>query len=271
MADVVPPLDTANAPPIPAPRPAPGNQLTIPYLRNPQASLSLGRLDSDYHVVDFTLQIAGQDTLSTLTYNQMTALVTVNLGITLDQFIRMWKTILLKRANDVFEMEKRVRNATFIRLSRNLLLPGPLADLCHAIGGFSSPATGEVYHTVPPATPAVAPNWTVVDNDIVQLWNREMARMSPLYTMKEFPPLSQYDARPMMLTRRIAADNLCQVKSNTNDPKPTDALIRFVNDELYDQPGWYTDDNAHIELTRNMHLMDIQAGYVGSYTIQTNS
>lgn len=104
--------------------------------------MNFGRLDSDYTIVDHAVNINGQDTLPGMTYDQQSELTTIDLPIDRLMFIRVWKTLILKRLQDVFEQEKRVRAQHFVRLARNQLLPAPLADLLYALGSFHSPATG---------------------------------------------------------------------------------------------------------------------------------
>ncbi|KAL1447175.1 hypothetical protein WDU94_015608, partial [Cyamophila willieti] len=67
--------------------------------------------------------------LPTAVYRQLT---TVELDINEDNFIRMWKTLLLKRAQDVHERAKHVRPANHIRLSSQIICPAPLADLAYS-------------------------------------------------------------------------------------------------------------------------------------------
>lgn len=70
---------------------------------------------------DFPVNITAQNTLSGRTYDQMLQIVNADLPITRDNFIRMWKTLILKRVQDVYGKEKHVRPANFIRLERSIL------------------------------------------------------------------------------------------------------------------------------------------------------
>lgn len=159
-----------------------------------------GRLDSDYTVVDHAVDINGQDTLPGMVYDQMSQLTTIDLPIDRPGFIRVWKTLILKRLQDVFEQEKRVRAQHFVRLARNQLLPAPLADLLHSLGSFHSPATGVIHHMTPPAQAAAPENWWNVDNVLFVNWLLSINRMKHLFAMKEFPMINDYETRPIMLT-----------------------------------------------------------------------
>lgn len=58
---------------------------------------TFGRRDNTYLTYDFAVNITAQNTLSGRTYDQIQELVSADLPITRDNFIRMWKTLILKR------------------------------------------------------------------------------------------------------------------------------------------------------------------------------
>ena len=60
--------------------------------------------------------------------------------ITQANFQRMWKTLILKRAQDVYEKEKHVRATNFVRIDRSMIMPSPLSDLLYSIGQFCLPS-----------------------------------------------------------------------------------------------------------------------------------
>lgn len=260
----------AQAPARPS-RVVPLNRLEIRAMNNPHASLAFGRMDSDYRNVDFTVQIENQDSLSAATYEAISSAVTINLDITMAQFQQMWKTIILKRVQDVYEAEKYQRPVGFVRLGRQLPLPGPLADLCHSLGYVHSNATGHNYHIIPPPAPVQPEAWRQVDNNIINLWNREMNRVSPLYTMKEFPALNQCADRPLCLTQINVEDDQAIVKAWTNEPKATDAFVRMANDDLFEAHPFITYNNCSLTMTQNISVSGFRANYAGSYINNVNS
>ena len=73
------------------------------------------------------------------------------LPITLKQFIRMWRTLILKRVQDVIEKQLLARPDHFVRLSRNIMLPAPCADLLYSLRQFHSNANGLIYNISQPA------------------------------------------------------------------------------------------------------------------------
>lgn len=193
-------------PPAQKPQPQP-QQNPIPHLthqlslRTPRQLtgrnlMTFGRLDSDYAIQDRVVQIANQNTLSGLVYDQLEQLVNVNLPITRDEFIRVYKTLLLKRVQDVYEKEKLVRPDHYVRIARNIQLPAPLAETLSAIGSFHSAADGMIYHAVQPARAANPENWWAVDNDLILNWSKAIGRLSHQYVMSEFPSFTDYADRP---------------------------------------------------------------------------
>lgn len=222
-----------------------------------------GRLDSDFHMVDHTVQIATQDTLPRATWRQLHQMTFVEPPITEDEFVRMWRTLILKRVTDVYESEKRVRANQFIRLSRNLTVPAPLADLLYSLGSYFDPLEGVFHHIIPPAAPAAPENWRTVDATILQNWCTYMNRMSGAFVMKEFPPISQYEGTNLFHCTRQVAGQVCTIKARYKGTTPADAYIRFVNDELFDNP--YAAADCHYTVTEPMNQTSVIYQYLRKY------
>ncbi len=70
--------------------------------------LMLGRMDSRFILQDLTLNIDAQNTLTGQTY-MILELVSVQLPITRVNFIRIWKTLLLRQVQNIYYREKGVR------------------------------------------------------------------------------------------------------------------------------------------------------------------
>lgn len=118
-----PPVPAPNAPVVQAynhqPHPPPPPMRANGFQTSALDLLNFGRLDSDYTIVDHAVNINGQDSLPGMVHDQMSQLTTIDLQIDRPSFIRIWKTLILKRLQDVFEQEKRVRAQHFVRLARN--------------------------------------------------------------------------------------------------------------------------------------------------------
>lgn len=262
-----------SAPPGPTPQkrsaPPPSSKstsLNIPMLSTQDSIITLGRMDSVYQIVDVTVQIANQDTLSGATYDQMEQLSTIDLPITRANFIRMWKTLILKRTQDIFENAKGLRPDNFIRIGRNLILPAPLGDLLHCMGWIHSTHTGHSYNLIPPARAQNEQGIWVVDNAILAQWSQLMGRMTALYTTKEYPsPLTCKDA-PLVLTMPHIENNIAHVRSWTPEPRIPEALVRIVNDDLF-APYIVTFEGCGWNMTHDVHVPSLRARYVQSYAL----
>ncbi|KAK6623574.1 hypothetical protein RUM43_009426 [Polyplax serrata] len=101
------------------------------------STLLFGRMDSDWYVLTWTVQIERQNTLSGALYDQLLSLVTVHLELTKEQFVRICKILLLKRIQDVSTLPDRC-----VRLARSIIMPAPWAELLYTIGAFHSGASG---------------------------------------------------------------------------------------------------------------------------------
>lgn len=278
----LPPLAEAPAQPQAAPEPSRVNpslpgmmRPSIPYLQG-TALTKFGSRATTYLVQDFAFNIDVQNTVATSTYNQMQVLVPVNFAMTLQQFIRMWKTLILKRVQDVYEREKHIRPEHYVRIDRSILVPAPLSDLMSAIGSFDSHSRGVTYHVTPPARAAQPPDWWTVDDNVVTLWVRLMHRMKHLYLMREYPSPADFDSRPLALTtiRTELVNNQVAARAvyaYTNEPTPADALVRFVNDDMYENAHGITQANCGYIIVERSHYTAVVLSYIGSYVLNTVS
>jgi hypothetical protein len=246
--------------------PKPSTSLSIPFL-TPTRTITLGRADSDYHIQDVVMSIAGQTTLPGLVHAQLTQLVDTELEVNLEAFTRMWRTLLLKRAQDVYEKEKYRRANHFVRLGPQMLVPAPLGDLVYSIGQFHNVAEGVVYDTNPPAQAAQPEDWWTVDANIANAWIRTMRRMQRKYVMREMPLASEYQSKPLMLCTGQDANGIKTVKAKYSSVEPTDGLITLVNDALYNPPA-HAFAACHVTIVDAKPWQTIAGQYVGSYVLQ---
>lgn len=234
--------------------------------------LKFSRMDPIFEVYEHTLNINNQDTMPRAVYEKLQEIVSYTLPITLVQFTQMWKTLILKRVQDIYESEKSRRSDHYIRLVRNILLPAPLGDLLHSLGHYYSASMGMSHHLVPPSRASTPEDFWTVSTAIVAAWNQTMKQIEPFYTIKEYPSMTQCEDRPMLLTRvSNFATPMRSVNAFTKEPKMTDAFVHSLQDELFIDHPFITFDNCHLIMTNSINSVQIRRDYVKSYVITHNS
>lgn len=254
--------------PQPAPLPVPQDHLIqksngevkLP----PHLLLDFGSTRSDYHRVDMTLVVAGQDTVSSAVWRQLQHLETRDIGITEAVFIKLWKTFMLKRAQDLFQSEKNRRADNFVRFYTNLPVPKPLYDLLCALGQCYDNTNGVTYDIIPPARSQQNPQaWYTLTAADLNTWIQEMRRYERVYEMCEFPQRSDFEGRAL---QRLAYDDnnaLRQVKARSTIVRPSDTLITLMHDQLFEPMPTYNE--CHIVCTDQLHRESVIASYVSSF------
>lgn len=131
----------------------------IPFLSNPAILLEFGRLDSDHHSHEITINQAQWNVaLTDLWTTPMSACRPMAAhGCQQADFLRMSRTLLLKRIQDVMEEQNFQRPDNYVRLSRSIQLPAPIGDFLSAIGTYTSSTLGVRYTLTVPDRPAQKP------------------------------------------------------------------------------------------------------------------
>lgn len=252
----------------------------IPALNNAQMKLNFGRMDSDYTIVDHSIPITNQDTLSGAVFNQMRYISNIELNMTEEQFRQVWKTLILKRVQDVFTTSKGTEPANLLEMDNTTIVPAPLADLLSALGTFTSDVTGHHHHIIPVARPAKdTPAFWGYDDELLHQWSILCGRMQHLYSMKVFPEDNDVDKRPLTLTMvhtpiRVEGQVgplLRRIKAYTDEPTANDALIRAVNDNLFTEEGEWTANLSHLIMTPLFNVNQVVDTYVSSYVLGNNA
>lgn len=243
----------------------------IPFLTGSVAT-PLSALASDYHVQEVVLDPAAQTRCAEATYETMQQLVNVDLAITQAPFTRMWRTLILKRSQDVYEKFRNRRAANYVRLGVNTLVPAPLGDVLYGLGSFYHADTGIRYYTGPPAQPADVPNWWVLDNAAQNAWDVTMARLSHQYLMREFPAHLDHKGRTLFFCSRQLLDDDANVSVKTHSSviDPVDGLICGVNENLFN-PVPFPFVDSHLEVFQRLHVQSLTREYTGSYILSSNS
>jgi len=254
--------------PIPAPLPVPQDHLIqksngevkLP----PHLLLDFGATRSDYTRVDMTLVVAGQDTVSAAVWQQLRHLETRDIGITQAVFTKLWKTFMLKRAQDLFQSEKNRRAENFVRFYTNLPVPKPLYDLLCALGQCYDNTNGVTYDVIPPARTQQAPqDWYTLTAADLNTWIQEMRRYERVYEMCEFPQRSDFEGRALQRLSYDDTNSLRQIKARTTIVRPSDALITLMHDQLFEPTPDFA--GCHIICTDQLHRPSVIASYVSSF------
>ncbi|KAL7303404.1 hypothetical protein TKK_0004589 [Trichogramma kaykai] len=247
----------------------------LPYLEeNALRKKQFCALHSDGYSSGHRLDIAGQSSLPKAVYEQLYALnECVDYSMTLAEFTMMWRTLLLKRAQDVQEKSTKVRvGVKKVGIDSSILVPAPLHDLLASLGEFSSPSLGCTYYTSAPiGTSTGQPNWNwlTVNAEVLQNWCRVMASMKHQYAMREFPEAEDYRGKSIILTQRSPHNGSIgqtSVRSYTNELRPEDGFVHLVNDSLYATPPTQL-HNCHFTVISRVYEASIRADYVGSYVL----
>lgn len=210
--------------------------------------------------------------------------------MTRESFQNIWKQLILRRAQDLYEVEKGTVAPNRLDLPRTIITPAPLADLLTGLGQYDSVVTGHTHHIIPPTKPAVAvPEFWDINDDNIDDWQRLCARTQHLYNMKITPDILDNEKRPLTLTFReeelapLAANadpgeipqptGYYRIKAYTNEPNDNDALIRMVNDELFNlqQHNDFTVENSAFYMTPRVRRRQIVQTYVGAYVLDSNA
>lgn len=243
---------------------------TILALRSPEAKLEFGRLDSDRHRVTVIVNPGLWTAIPTALHGALVRSLPPGIPapLTLNQFVRMSRTILLKRIQDVHEEEFGIRPDHFIRMSRNVQVPTPMAELLSSIGSYTSGVLGVRYDvTQPPRPAAEIPAWWALDPQILAGWNNFMALASRRYMITSYPRQADWQVTPLIMTTRFEEGGHTHVKAYTNEPKMSDGFIRFVNDNVFDPPP-FNYDNCHLITTEILVTESVRSMYINSYVIR---
>lgn len=94
-----------------------------------------------------------------------------------------------------------------------------------------------------------------------------------MYLLREFPSPADFDGRPLVFTTIVDEDanTTRSVYGYTNEPTPSDALVRCAHDELFVEANGITSDASSYVLVQRQHRDTIVGAYVGSYVLDSNS
>lgn len=222
------------------------------------------KLNSDRELVTHEIQIDNQDTLSGYTYDQMHQLTMVDFPITRENFIIVWKALILKRVQDLYSYKIKRVAPHAITIPPNITIPGPLADLLYNLGDYYCPIEGVTHTVVPPARPdSEAPGWWTPSQANLRAWSLTMHRMKNCFTITTFPKRTHRAGRPLYHLVAEDANTERRVYLRFNTPEAADIAIVFANDTLFDPQPAVAD--CRMRMYELCSKADTIQEYVGRY------
>lgn len=172
-----------------------------------------------------------------------------NPGLTQAEFVRMSRTLLLKRVQDIMEEQNFQRPDNYVRLSRSIMLPAPVGDFLSALGTFNSSTLGVRYTLTVPDRPAQnPPAWWAVDGPTLRHYQSFCEELSGRYVMRAFPRQSDFQGLPLALVYPELAGQYGRIKANTNEPKLSDGFLRLVNDDTTFENMPFVFNDCHLNM-----------------------
>lgn len=257
-------------PQVPVAQDPPRANNPIAALNNPRMMTLFNRMDRDGLVVEHVANIDNQTTLSGEVYDLLQRISSVTLPITRANFIRVWKTLILKRVQDIYENQYMQRPDNYVRINRQITVPAPLADLLHTLGSFYSAHTGRHHYLAPPKVGAKKEDFWTVENQSLRDWELLTRYMDRNYTMREFPSQRETTDRAIVLTFPQVTGQYKRIKALTNEPRLADAFIRLVNDDLFAAHDRFTIANCALNMTMDLQTSNVRGRYVAAYALRND-
>lgn len=178
------------------------------------------------------------------------------------------KNLILKRVQEVYT--KRVGHRPQHRLifdANAIELPGPIADILACLGDFISPANGHFYTIRPIAQAAPAAQ------DFYTLGNHThhviaaLKQTSRVMVVKRYPSPQEYTGTALATIRVDDHWPLMSARSYTNDPTPSDGLLRGVIEDAFfvypaNFPGYNT---LSLRLYDSVDMQSLLPQWIESY------
>lgn len=236
-----------------------------PLARQPARIMDFGHNDSTSRIYDITMNIANQDTISGLTFDQLHQLTAVDAPMTRDQFIRTWKTLILHRVQILQGNELSAPLAHFHDFATDTKVPATLGDLLHRLGQFKSSTDGRTYNLLAPPQPDQLPDWWNIDANLFHHWNQYMARMETKYLMTTYPHPLKTEGTALITTTIQDAQAYRSVRTITSEADPDDGYVRFVNDDIFYPNDHTTYATSDYYMIRELHHDTTVANYIAAY------
>lgn len=249
------------------PRPS---KIDIPLMRTPAYKYKIGVLDSDMTTIEHVINLDKHETVALATFEQIHQLCSVLLPMKSDEFVRVWKTLVLLRTFDSYEHATGCDLASRPECDTNVLVPAPLHDLLKALGRFESDS-GLIHDVSPGKPPEELPDYWTYDAKLMNLWSLTMGRIRLIYDVREYPVPTDYFGLPLQLVKLKDTDKKRTVKSWSHETTPECTILTVIHEELFGAHEYITFDNCALTLCVAVRREQLVAEYVGSYTLGSNS
>lgn len=238
-------------------------------LKEPDLVLQFGRLNSTRRRVTVTVDPGKISRVIEATYQAMELTLGGMLvpSITMENFTRVIRTLIVKRLQDILEYQNGVRPTGALALARVLDVPQPIGELLYNMGPYYCQLNGKQYYYDLVAKPnADVPTWWTIDPTLLGKYRLFIDQCRSRYMILSFPRMTEMDGKPLMLVAREEANDMTTVKAYLNCAQPSDGFIRFVHEEFFtDLPFTYND--CDLIMTPTLYTMDVVNLYVRSYII----
>lgn len=243
----------------------------VPVLSNTELRLQFGRMMSTRRVIvlDVNPELLNRVFYRTYQVMNMTLGSVMDAPIGMADFIRVCKTIVFKRLQDIQEYNSYIPVVGAVKFARALSVPQPLGELLYALGGYFAQWNGIQYHLRPtPATLNPEP-WREVNVNLLREFRRFMEMTKERYRQCSFPKTAEMTGQPLMFCVKSETDGLGRILAPGPVPTPADAFLRFIHEEFYSNPP-FTVNNCDYMLTDQLYIEDVISMYVNSYVIASH-
>lgn len=244
----------------------PANDNNPILLNLPELRLQFGRLNSRRARVNLTVNPGLLTRVYTAEYHAAVSCLAGMIipEINVDDYVRISRTFLLKRLQDVVEYQSGIRPPGALQLARGFDVLRPSAELLYALGPYFCDLDGKQYNLAIHPAGAVPENWRAIDNAILQNYRLLIDQVRNRYTLAPFPKMSEMQGHPLHFTVGQEEEQHKTVRSINNLPQPSDAFLRFVHEEFYvnNIPAY---NDCSLVMTENLLIDDVVNRYVRSY------
>lgn len=218
------------------------------------------------------VSIHNQDDLPTILYRYLKLTSREELYLTEPDFREMWKVIILRRVQDVYEFEHLDEDIDKVAIRTDLLIPAPLFELLKRLGNYVDQENNIIHQIVPPTPNYPRRNYFTMNPRIQYQWQHDMTVCQSFYSMHPYNIPVNTTNNYLMVIFRGPPDtddlDITYTRSYTREATPEDTKVSAVNNELFSPKPEYNFDDAPHVLSYYPSLCDTRVSYVETYTLR---